>query len=343
MSVASSSQYDHNDADSDLNYSIDLERQASLPLSMRSADTGEEEDEEREGEEECGDDTEDALAEADWLAEEENGESDEGILKNFHFDLTATRSSSSSGQQQALCTGFRINAGQLPVLNAGMPTNLVWSDFANVQHIVDSSSCHIYIAQWVGHNPYLGTHHSSSAAEVVIKLIKAERVSSAVAVSEFDMEEQILSRVSHPNIIKLFGSGTVPRKFLVLEILQGGSLAHVLGLRAVDPLLSPGLRPSPNNSSALSPQSLLPTVMISQFSFLELLYLLHDLARALHYLHSEWCDNITILHRDLKPDNIGFNAAGQLKLFDFGLAAVVRAQKESTEAYKLTGNTGTLR
>lgn len=48
-------------------------------------------------------------------------------------------------------------------------------------------------------------------------------------------------------------------------------------------------------------------------------------------------------HRDIKPDNIGFAANGQLKLFDFGLCAAVRAQREKTEQYRLTGNTGTLR
>lgn len=45
----------------------------------------------------------------------------------------------------------------------------------------------------------------------------------------------------------------------------------------------------------------------------------------------------------MKPDNIGFAPDGRVKLFDFGLCASVRAQREKTEQYRLTGNTGTLR
>jgi serine/threonine protein kinase len=40
-----------------------------------------------------------------------------------------------------------------------------------------------------------------------------------------------------------------------------------------------------------------------------------DVASALEYLHGQ-----NIVYRDLKPDNIGFNSEGELKMFDFGLA-----------------------
>lgn len=44
----------------------------------------------------------------------------------------------------------------------------------------------------------------------------------------------------------------------------------------------------------------------------------------------------------MKPDNIGFDAAGCLKLFDFGLAKRLK-EDSSEEFYLLTGNTGSLR
>lgn len=75
-----------------------------------------------------------------------------------------------------------------------VPRDLSWSAFQNVQHMVDSSSCHIYSATWDG-DP------------VILKLIKAERVQSSVAVAEFDTEEHVLSRLRHPNIVRLLGSG----------------------------------------------------------------------------------------------------------------------------------------
>jgi serine/threonine protein kinase len=210
--------------------------------------------------------------------------------------------------EKGLCEGFRVNLGKLPQNNPNIPHNLTWEHFSHVHHLVDSSSCHIYTAFW-------------DDLPVVLKLIKAERITSPVAVAEFEMEENILSRIRHPNIVRLLGSGTVPRKFLVLELLSGGSLSHSLGLR-----------PDSQNQT-----------WCKKFSFLETLRLAYDLSRALHYLHTEWSNSIHIIHRDIKPDNIGWTTDGHLKIFDFGLCVAVRAQREKTEQYRLTGNTGTLR
>ena len=49
-----------------------------------------------------------------------------------------------------------------------------------------------------------------------------------------------------------------------------------------------------------------------------ILRLAKDLARALHYLHEEAFQDAMIIHRDIKPDNMGIDTAGNLKLFDFG-------------------------
>ena len=38
----------------------------------------------------------------------------------------------------------------------------------------------------------------------------------------------MLSRFSHPNIIRLLGAGMMPRRFIVIEYLGGGSLNTVL-------------------------------------------------------------------------------------------------------------------
>lgn len=44
----------------------------------------------------------------------------------------------------------------------------------------------------------------------------------------------------------------------------------------------------------------------------------------------------------MKPQNIGFTKDGTLKVFDFGLMACVKRRTHSTEAYKMTGYTGTV-
>jgi serine/threonine protein kinase len=61
-----------------------------------------------------------------------------------------------------------------------------------------------------------------------------------------------------------------------------------------------------------------------------------QIADAMHYLHS-----MGIVFRDLKPDNMGFDENGVLKLFDFGLAKELKSNmKHDDGKYDLTGNTG---
>jgi len=65
----------------------------------------------------------------------------------------------------------------------------------------------------------------------------------------------------------------------------------------------------------------------------------HDVCSALRYLHGN-----LIVYRDLKPDNIGFDVRGDVKLFDFGLAKELAAEdKMEEDVYDLSGKTGSLR
>jgi len=49
------------------------------------------------------------------------------------------------------------------------------------------------------------------------------------------------------------------------------------------------------------------------------------------------------MYRDLKPDNVGFDVRGDVKLFDFGLATEFRPEELEKGTYKLTGDAGTVR
>lgn len=50
-----------------------------------------------------------------------------------------------------------------------------------------------------------------------------------------------------------------------------------------------------------------------------------------------------VVHRDVKPDNIGFSAEGDLKLLDLGLSKVVSKSEMDNAAYNMTGETGSVR
>lgn len=78
----------------------------------------------------------------------------------------------------------------------------------------------------------------------------------------------------------------------------------------------------------------------SKIFLAERLHVAFDVAAALSYLHANH-----IIYRDLKPDNIGFDVRGDVKIFDFGLAKELdpSLRHGCTEFYELSGNTGSLR
>ena len=73
--------------------------------------------------------------------------------------------------------------------------------------------------------------------------------------------------------------------------------------------------------------------------WMERLTVAKNIALAMQYLHLK-----QIIYRDLKPDNVGFNKEGDVKIFDFGLAKRIHLEeKMDNDLYNLTGNTGSLR
>eukprot|EP00596_Hydrurales_sp_CCMP1899_P008334 CAMPEP_0119047376 /NCGR_PEP_ID=MMETSP1177-20130426/52811_1 /TAXON_ID=2985 /ORGANISM="Ochromonas sp, Strain CCMP1899" /LENGTH=669 /DNA_ID=CAMNT_0007021909 /DNA_START=346 /DNA_END=2355 /DNA_ORIENTATION=- len=206
---------------------------------------------------------------------------------------------------------FSYPVAEIPISSL-VPDNLLLEHFDDVQHIADGSNANIFLAKLNGER-------------VIIKMIKSDVQTDPVAVHEFDVEHGMLSRISHPNVIKLLGAGRSPRRFVVLEWLGGGSLNTILSQNQAKPGLAQKLFRRPT------------------FTYANLLSKARDMAEALDFLHSRCHPGATIIHRDLKPDNVGFTNSGTLKLFDFGLCTCVRRRKHLNEAYELTGNTGSLR
>lgn len=73
--------------------------------------------------------------------------------------------------------------------------------------------------------------------------------------------------------------------------------------------------------------------------YLQRLMVAQDISSALRHLHK-----VNIIFRDLKPDNVGFDFEGRVKLFDFGLAKELDPkQLKKHGLYSMSGGTGSRR
>lgn len=186
---------------------------------------------------------------------------------------------------------------------------VTWSDVKNVEKLATGGHSCICTGTLDGE-------------PVVVKFLRPEWEKNMAAIDEMDTEYDILSKLQHPNIVQLYGRGLISHgvPFLVMELLDGGTLSHALGFK-----------------SSFQKKKI-------KFSYSEILTYSHDLAEALNYIHERAIPNSLCIHRDLKPDNIGFTHDGKLKIIDFGLACVVDVSSASSdERYQMSGETGSFR
>jgi serine/threonine-protein kinase len=122
---------------------------------------------------------------------------------------------------------------------------------------------------------------------VAIKFLQAGLFGSGDA-GRFAREGSILARLSHPHIARLLDAGVGPegRPYLVLEYIDGVAIDRWCTDHALGTA--------------------------------ERVALLLDVLAAVAHAHTR-----LILHRDLKPSNILVDAAGQVKLLDFGIAKLL--------------------
>ncbi|HYL77421.1 MAG TPA: protein kinase [Bryobacteraceae bacterium] len=124
---------------------------------------------------------------------------------------------------------------------------------------------------------------------VALKFLAGNLLDSTTARVRFEQEARAISALNHPNIAIVYEADESDGDaFLVLEYLPGGTLrSRLMELR--------------ENSRKLS---------IAQVVDLSL-----QLAEGLAHAHQR-----QVLHRDIKPGNLMFNADGIMKITDFGLS-----------------------
>jgi len=124
--------------------------------------------------------------------------------------------------------------------------------------------------------------------QVAIKIINRNFSNESSFQKRFEREVEIMSTLTHPNIIPLLETGNYDGQlFMVTPYMSGGSLANHL------------------KQGNLSLEKL--TAIIAQ------------IANALDYAHTK-----NIIHRDLKPSNILFDEDNQAHIADFGIAKMTK-------------------
>lgn len=121
-------------------------------------------------------------------------------------------------------------------------------------------------------------------AALAIKVLPLRSTDRAAQRQRFLREAQMTSRLRHPHILPVYDYGESSGKlYLVMKLVNGGTLAE----RIARGPLEPG----------------------------EVAAILTQVAGALDYAHARG-----VIHRDIKPQNILFDAGGDAYLSDFGIA-----------------------
>jgi hypothetical protein len=149
----------------------------------------------------------------------------------------------------------------------------------------------------------------------VIKRLRPELAHNKEAVNQFIDEARVQASLSHSNIVQVFDFGMMGGEyFMIEEYILGRDLARV-SARCVE---RTGFRLDPRL----------------------VYFLMYETLQALAYAHSKRGRDgqaLGIVHRDVSASNIMLSSAGEVKLFDFGIAKA-NARQTQTQAGMVKGN-----
>ncbi len=143
------------------------------------------------------------------------------------------------------------------------------------------------------------------SGKVAIKILHAERAKDPRSVARFEWEAMLVRRFNCPQIVHGIDHGFERgAHFLIMEYVEGRSLGQALSEMGAFPLR-------------------------------DALQITRQVAEALKYLHSEG-----YLHRDVKPDNVLLDGAGNVKLCDLGFAVPIPRHAQAGKTSTVVGTAG---
>jgi serine/threonine protein kinase len=140
---------------------------------------------------------------------------------------------------------------------------------------------------------YKGRHRGSGQI-VAIKIVPPDTAKNAVLLKRFEMEFRAASVLDHPNIVKALDYNGLGTPFLVMEYVDGESLGQRVE------------RGGPMDEATS-------------------VRLIAQVCDGLHKAHKQ-----SLIHRDVKPDNILVNQQGIAKLTDLGLVKDTEGEQNLT-------------
>ena len=129
---------------------------------------------------------------------------------------------------------------------------------------------------------------------VAVKVLRQELMHDPDLVRRFKNESKAISLLNHPNIVKVYDVSVSDHlQYIVMEYVDGMTLREYLNQRG------------------------------GRLTNRETVHFISQILKALEHAHANG-----VVHRDIKPQNIMLLDNGQLRMMDFGIARISRAENQ---------------
>ena len=129
---------------------------------------------------------------------------------------------------------------------------------------------------------------------VAVKVLREEYAHDQDLVRRFKNESKAISILNHPNIVKVYDVSVSEKlQYIVMEYIDGITLKEYLNQRG------------------------------GKITWRETVHFIVQILGALQHAHENG-----VVHRDVKPQNIMLLSSGELKMMDFGIARISRAENQ---------------